>query len=48
MVANQDIIVMKTPFDQKSDGGIFVGFGKHRPIYRPKLPNVSQRVLHFD
>jgi len=35
MVANQDIIGMKTPSDQKSEGGIFVGFAKHRPIYRP-------------
>jgi hypothetical protein len=26
----------------------FIGFAKHRPIYRPKLPNVSQRVLHCD
>jgi len=35
MVDNQDIIGMKTPADQKSEGVLFYSFAKHRPIYRP-------------
>ena len=48
MVVNQDIIGMKTPSDQKSEGVLFYSFAKHRPIYRPNPDNVGGPMLPFE
>ena len=48
MVANHDIIGVKMPAGQKSEGILFYSFAKHRPIYRPNPDNVGGPMLPFE